>query len=328
MLIWPKEFHWDKKSYLSTLDRIANLKRISTSKSIPELENFTKSQAKEWTEKMKNSKIYSPIQEKSNPKTNKSPNLMDSSPRKSFDDFDFEESSTNKKMRTESDLDYLDTPVYLVSVNNKNQLFYTVLLESSLDIDSELVFKTDMVHPFEENISTMTHIGSGDIILICGYPHIFFWNVPEKCLVHSYLFPISREPWFIIWDALYISSKKTLVFGLNNGFVVQLHLNSLNERLGNPKIFQSNDEGNGVYSLAYIPSLDKILATNNNDILTEFVFQTPKKEKGKFVGSTKNISFFRNQKSLNYKSKSIRNISGYGKKKDIIKPKSNSKNWY
>ena len=77
------------------------------------------------------------------------------------------------------------------------------------------------------------------------------------------------------------------------------------------KIFQSNDKGFGIYGLAYFPLTNKIIATNGDNLLTEFVFQVPKTmlNKGLFLASSRNISYFGGSKETNYGSRSIREIS-------------------
>jgi hypothetical protein len=192
------------------------------------------------------------------------------------------------------------------------------LLEDSNNLNTELIGESEVVHEFNEIISTMVHIDF-DIILLCGSPNLFFWMVSEKRLLYKHYLQIPLEPWFVIWDAIYIKTKQSLVLGLNNGFVLQLRFNIRNLRLDDLKVFQSNDNGLAVYSLAYFPSVEKILATNNDDFLTEFIFQIPKKgpNKSLFMASSKNIGIFKDQNSLNMKSKSIRNISLYDNHKSF-----------
>lgn len=328
MLIWPKEFHWDKNSYLSYFEQFAELEHISTSKSIPEMGPLSDPKTNVDLGRLMSSAMNTFIQTK--PKRNKSNQLNDSSSQKSLHNLKFDVSSVNQPAEVQPEADAERTPVYLLTVNNQNQLFYTLLSEDSADARAGLVFETRVQHTFDENISTVTHIDSGDFVLLCGYPHIFFWNVREKRLQHKYALPVHREPWFTVWDVLYIRKKQTFVFGLNNGLVLQLLWNAVSQDFEDPKLFQSNDEGKGVYSLVYLPAVDKILATNNNNILTEFVFQVPKKEKGKFAGSSKNIPPLREPNLVGLKSKSIRNISVYDKKRrsEQVKSKSNSKAEY
>ena len=259
--------------------------------------------------------------------TNESNNLVDSSSQRSLHNFVPDSQTSARKGPRESSM---KVPIYMLSVNNKNQFIYTLLLEDSKQIEGDLIGDVEVVYEFTEIITTMVHLDSSDIILLCGSPHLFFWNVPEKKLIFKYSISVPIEPWFVIWDAIYIKTKQSLILSLNNGFVLQLKFNIRNLVLEDMKVFQSNDLGVAVYSMAYFPSVEKILATNNGHLLTEFVFQIPKKafNKGLFMASTKNISVLKDKAEKQLKSKSIRNISMFDNKKTfkVINTNSTTKN--
>ena len=195
-------------------------------------------------------------------------------------------------------------------------------------MEGEIIGTREIVHSFDEIITTTLHLDKYDVILFCGSPHLFFWNVPERRLLYTHKIQIPVEPWFLIWDAVYVKSKQTLVLSLNNGFVLQLNFNVQTLSLEDMKVFQSNESGSAVYNLAYFPSVDKILATNNDNLLTEFIFQIPKKplKKALMMGSNKNL-FSRNANTNNpIKTRSIRNISMFDNVKTFKAVNSGSTN--
>lgn len=301
------------------------MEHISTSKSIPEIGRSSKGSSKRRLFSAKNSAMNTSLLNKVNQSSSEAQQMFDSSSQRSLHNFKFEVSGgKGEAVSQRNNAGAGEAPVYLVSVNSKNQLSYTLLLKSAQNLDADYEFETEFVHSFTENISTAVHIGSGDFVLFCGYPNVFFWNVPSKALMRKVALSVPNEPWFTIWDALYIRSKKTLVFGLNNGFVVQLRFNALKQDFDAPRIFQSNEEGRGVYSLVYLASVEKILATNSSNILSEFVFEMPNKHSGKFPGSSKNIGNLREESQLTAKSRSIREISEFEQKSQGKQAKSGS----
>lgn len=310
MLLHPAEFHWDKHSSLPATPSL-NLNKLSTSKSIPEMGGSTVLPPKvPGPHEFKLSLLNISTQKTSDNTTNLSDNLKNSISQRSLNEsngdmFPLKRGEDPEEEHKEK------TPVYLLTVNSKNQLVYSLLFKDSCQIEGEMEDEFEVVYEFDEIITNMLHLDSEEIILLCGSPHLFFWSVSAKRVVFKHKIVIPVEPWFSIWDSLYIKSKQSLILGLNNGLVLQLKFNISSLVLEDMKIFQSNEEGLGVFSLTYFPSIEKILATNNLNTLTEFVFQIPRKGYGKafYMPSSKNISMLKESKTYKMKSNSIRNIS-------------------
>jgi hypothetical protein len=302
LLIWPPEFHWDKHSSSTNQRRKSNM---SISKSIPEIDYQASPKTKIKIKEFRKSILETSIRKCSN-LTQSEPNLEESSSNlKSNPDIICSNFKTLKKMKRHK------TPLYLLTVNSKSQLIYTLLYHDKNDISGDIVGSSETVHEFNEIISNMIHLPSIKAIILCGSPHLFFWSVSERRLLYKHKIEIPTEPWFSIWDGVYISSKQSLILGLNNGFLLQLKFNISKMNFEEMRIFQSNEKGMGIYSLAYFPIANKIIATNGDNLLTEFVFQVPKTilNKGLFLASSRNISYLPGSKESNYESRSIRDIS-------------------
>lgn len=169
-------------------------------------------------------------------------------------------------------LDAPQNPMLMISVNLNSELIYTTLYDDINAIDGMPTFKMEVVYSFEELINLSYIIDKFNLILFCGNSKLFLWNVEKKKIISVYKIKLGNEPWLIVWDAVFIDSKNTLIIGLSDGTVRQLFLDPYNLSFYKSRIYQSNDEGSPIYSVNYIPFLDKVFATNNNNTITEFSF--------------------------------------------------------
>lgn len=286
-----------------------NVDKISTSKSIPEMNDEGSSQVHIDIPNLKESYLNTSLQTSLSKKRSE---IQIKSFREQAS-FDQEDANLKEELVDDGQLknSFLPKSIYLVTVNPKSELVYTLLSKDKKDISEEIDGTSTVVHTFSEIITRMMHFPCRNGIILCGSPHIFFWNVPNKQMIFKYKIKIPLEPWFTIWDSVYIPAKQSLILGLNNGFVVQLKFDRNNLSKSEQKVFQSNEEGNGIYGLAYFPSTQKIIATNGHNLLTEFIFQKPKKQIDKevFLASSKNISDILQMKDQKVHFKSIKNIS-------------------
>lgn len=303
MLLWPPEFHLDRHSYTMPKKQSTMKNKACTLINISDLSQPHNTSSKENPHDYRFSLMNTSIQKNISIHNESNQNLNSSKKTKS--------KKESSKMFLSKERQKENTPIYLITVNNKNQLIYTWLYSDSKKIDEDMIGTIETVFQFEEIITTIIHIDNHDIILFCGSPNLFFWNVPEKKLLYKHKISIPVEPWFLIWDAIFIKSKQTLILSLNNGFVLQLNFDVKSLFLTDMKVFQSNEKGHAVYNMSYFPSVDKILATNNDNLLTEFSFQLPKStiKKGLMMGSSKNIDFFSKDTPCQMKTRSIRDIS-------------------
>jgi hypothetical protein len=304
-LIWPPEFHWDKHSH-SPHKKKNKLGNISIAKSVSDIDDHASPTTKKKIKEFRRSFLETSIRKSSTFSQNEiqlkeSPNkVLQSNP-----------DVINPTYRTLKKEKRFKTPIYMLTVNSKNQLIYTLLYEDKNDISDDIIGSSKVIFEFDEIITYMLHLPSIKSIILCGSSHLFFWSVIEQRLLYKHQIKIPTEPWFTIWDAIYISSKKCLILGLNNGFVLQIKFNISKFTFEEIKIFQSNDKGMGVYALAYFPIANKIIATNGDNLLTEFIFHVPKVALNKrlFMASSRNISNLLKSKENSFESKSIKNIS-------------------
>lgn len=289
---------------------MTNVDKISTSKSIPEMNDEglgdLQNNVTHLDESLLNTSIQSSLLQSKSEK--KSMRLQNHSKDKTK--IPISKKAPAQDLELNQSEDFAQS-INLLTVNSKNQLIYTLLCQDKDNITKELICTRTVATTFREIITTMVHFPLKNGIILCGSPHVFFWDVPHKQLLFKCKIEIPIEPWFSIWDAIYISVKKCLILGLNNGFVVQLKLNNHNYKKTEQVIFQSNEEGIGIYSLAYFPSLQKIIAANGHNLLTEFMFHKPKKanEKELMLSSNKNISDFLLFKDNKFNVKSYKHIS-------------------
>lgn len=200
----------------------------------------------------------------------------------------------------------------MISVNLNSELIYMTLYDDINEIDGMPNFQMEIVHYFEELINLSYTIDKFNLILFCGNSKLYLWNVEKKKIVSIYEIKLGNEPWLIVWDAVFIDSKNSLIIGLSDGTVRQLFFDPCNLLFYNCKIYQSNDDGSPIYSVNYIPFLDKIFATNNNDTITEFSFFEEKHE-----------SYHKNQKNINSKNSMT---SKFEEKHESYHKNNNSKN--
>lgn len=218
--------------------------------------------------------------------------------------------------------------VNLISVNSHRQLIYTLLYEDKNKLDGLPIGSTEVLYEFTELITIMVHIDSVDAILFCGSPHLYLWSIKQKKIIFIHRIDLEVDPWFIIWDAVFIKHKSCLVLSLSNGNVLQIRFNLKKMSFEEMKIFQSNEEGLGVYGLAYVPSVAKIFATNCNNLITEFKFVYPKKSvsKNALTVSSRYIPINKVSSIIIPHMKSIKNINIHQNKSYAIKTMSNLKN--
>lgn len=174
-------------------------------------------------------------------------------------------------------------PMIMICVNFNSELVYITLYEDINQMNGLPTFKMEVVYTFEELINLTYIIKKFNLLLLCGNSQLHLWNVEDKKIVSTYQIKLIDEPWLIVWDAVFIDSKNTLIIGLSDGTVRQLLYDPLNFTFYKSRIYQSNDEGSPIYSVNYIYSFDKVLVTNNNHIITEFSFIEEKIESSKKV---------------------------------------------
>lgn len=210
-------------------------------------------------------------------------------------------------------------PVYAITVNRQNQLIYTLMFKDSNDMSGVPIGTSEVVYQFDEMITIVQHIPGLDAIMICGSPTLYIWYVNERLMAFEYKIQMVMEPWFTIWDCLILNKKGCVILGLSTGNVIQLNFDYVTLKLEEKRIFQSNEEGLAVYSLAYFPKHDIVLAANGTNLITEFNFKFPKNLPSKNIfsnRSTRNIPKSQGQLNSLGKILSIRNISKNSIKKN------------
>lgn len=212
-------------------------------------------------------------------------------------------------------------PVYMITVNRKNQMVYTLMFENSREMEGVPVGTSEVVHQFDEMITVLQHIPGLDALLVCGSPTLYIWYVKERVMAFEYQLKMVLEPWFTIWDCLILNKKGCIILGLSTGNVIQLNFDQLTLHFEEKRIFQSNEEGLGVYSLAYFPKHDLVLAANGSNLITEFNFKFPKNLPSKKIfynRSTRNISNTKRKLNSQGQALSIRHISKHSAKRNIV----------